>query len=273
MKRLSCIAVFVTFSQFIFAQDAVKKIADSINQEGLRLYQSEMSSWNGTDIFLEKFPNQRNNIGGYFSYAENNIFKSVFYSNAEKPRVLATIIFDSTFSTTTATVSDKARSFSPIELEYYALRNIGLDLINNDTLFKSYKNTNLNMIPLVGEKYNQVYVLTGPQVSGVVVFGNDYLLTFDKNNKLLEKKQLHQNIIPVEYGKTEEVVFGTMHNHAPESGDFISATDICTLRLYQKMAKWKQHMVISQHYVSIWNCETNRLTAIPRDEWEKQNRR
>jgi len=46
----------------------------------------------------------------------------------------------------------------------------------------------------------KVYVLTGPQQNGVVIFGNDYLLTFDKNNKLTLKKQLHRNIISIKFG-------------------------------------------------------------------------
>ena len=31
------------------------------------------------------------------------------------------------------------------------------------------------------------------------------------------------------------------------------ATDICTLMLYEKFAKWKQHNVVSKNYLNIWN--------------------
>jgi hypothetical protein len=44
-------------------------------------------------------------------------------------------------------------------------------------------------------------------------------------------------------GKDE---IGAMHSHLPESGDFSTATDICTLMLYAQITKWKQHIVVSK---------------------------
>ena len=97
-------------------------------------------------------------------------------------------------------------------------------------------------------------------------------LTFDKNNKLLDKKQLHKNIIPIYYGDekekdTQEIV--AMHSHLPETGHFITATDICTLMLYAKFAKWKTHNVVSEKYLNIWNCETGQLTVISMEALDK----
>ena len=70
-----------------------------------------------------------------------------------------------------------------------------------------------------------MYVLTGPQQNDVVIIGNDYLLTFDNNNRLINKKQLHKNIISISYGKTQEgnTIEGAAHTHLPETGDFITA--------------------------------------------------
>lgn len=80
---------------------------------------------------------------------------------------------------------------------------------------------------------------------------------------------MHKNIIPLYYGNKEEKegerVVGAMHTHLPETGDFITATDICTLMLYEKFAKWETHNVISQKYLNIWNCQTNQLIVVSRD--------
>ncbi|MEQ1800161.1 MAG: hypothetical protein ABL872_19550, partial [Lacibacter sp.] len=78
----------------------------------------------------------------------------------------------------------------------------------------------------------------------------------------------------INYGKTEDgnEVVGAMHSHLPETGDFITPTDICTLMLYGKFAKWKQHTVISKNYISIWNCETNQLTTITKEVMDKINK-
>lgn len=117
-----------------------------------------------------------------------------------------------------------------------------------------------------------MYVLTGPEQNGVIILGNDYLLSFDNNNNLTSKKQLHKNIIPINYGdkvKENMTVEGSMHSHLPETGDFITATDICTLMLYEKFAKWKQHNVISKNYLNIWDCVNDRLVVVPMSTIEK----
>ena len=106
-------------------------------------------------------------------------------------------------------------------------------------------------------------MLTGTNVDGVVVFGNDYLLTFDADNNLMRKKQLHKNIIPATYGKSGgQDIAGAAHTHAPETGDLISATDICTIMLNEGIAKWNEYYVYSKNYVSIWNCETDHLSIL-----------
>lgn len=60
-----------------------------------------------------------------------------------------------------------------------------------------------------------------------------------------------------------------MHNHQAETGDFITATDICTLMLYEKFTNWKNHIVLSKNYASIWNCKTNELQIISAEAFNK----
>jgi hypothetical protein len=248
-----------------YTQPNTAKIADSIEQEGRRLYRSEMASWYGTDIFVEKFKDQLSDAKGYFSYDEGKMTNCIFFSKDETPKVLATFSFDSTYSTETVKIDSKQRDFSPREKDIYAIRKLALELINSDTMFKIYEGSNLNLIPLVENGEKKVYVLSGPKAHGVVIFGNDYLLTFDAHNNLATKKRLHMNILPMNYNtKQDEDSFGTMHTHLPETGEFMTATDVCTLMLYQKFAQWKQHIVVSEKYMSIWHCGTNHLTIIPR---------
>lgn len=268
-RTLTIIFALLSFS--VFGQNNPTEQAQPIVAEGMRLYKSEMASWYGTDIFLERYKD-RENIGGYFSYSEENTAKCIFFSKGDNPKAIGTISFDSTYNTASAIIDLNQRDLTSNENELYALRKIALEIISSDTLFKRYKNTNLNLIPLIDTKEKRVYVLTGPEQNGVVIFGNDYLLTFDKNNNLLNKKQLHRNIISINYGGKEEdgkEVEGTIHSHLPETGDFITATDICTLMLYEKFAKWKQHNVVSKNYLNIWNCLTDKLIVIPMSTIEK----
>jgi hypothetical protein len=265
MKKFNALVLSMLLLTNLYGQR--NKEEEAIVNEGKKLYRSEMASWYGTDLFMEKYPEKRSDIGGYFSYSEGELDKCIFFSNAETPRVLATISFDSTYDMETANVDDKDRGFTPAENDIFTIRQAALDQINKDTLFKTYKNTNLNLIPLVEGNSRKVFVLTGPQKTNVVIFGNDYLLTFDKNNKLVSQKQLHKNILPVEYGETKSVA--AMHSHLPTTGDLITSTDICTLMLYEKFANWDQYYVMGPATVSIWNCRTNTLATMSKEAFLK----
>ena len=263
----------ILLSTLLYAQK--NEVEQAIVDEGIKLYKSEMASWNGTDIFLEKYPERRSDIGGYFSYSDPEGEKCIFYTNFDIPVVMATITFDSTFDVSKAKIDDNEREFTDLEHDLYVIRDLALKELQTDTFFQYYKNTNFNIIPIIEGSSKKVFVLTGPQISGVVIFGNDYLMTFDQDNKLITKKQLHHNIIPIEYGEEAEEdgkeLAGTMHTHLGDTGDLITSTDICTLMLYASLANWKSHVVVSEKYMSIWTVKHNSLAVIERDVWEKIN--
>lgn len=272
MKQLLSFLLIITIPAILFGQDEIEKQTNPIVDEGKRLYRSEMASWYGTDIFLENFKD-RTKIGGYFSYSESeNISKCIFFSKEEKPKVIGTISFDSTYNTKTAKADLSERDFTTLEFDLYKIRTVALKTIKTDTIFKTYQNTNLNLIPIISNEEKKVYVLTGPEQNRVIIFGNDYLLTFDKENNLTKSKSLHRNIIVTNYNQMTDKgseVIGGMHTHLPETGDFITATDICTLMLYSKFAKWKQYTIYSKNYFSIWNCDKNTLVTITQEAMDK----
>ncbi|MBL0063424.1 MAG: hypothetical protein IPP38_00045 [Bacteroidetes bacterium] len=275
MKRhLTTLTITLLLVTNVYSQQT--KEEQSVVDEGKKLYKSEMASWYGTDVFLAKFPDKRESIGGYFSYADGEVEKCLFFSNATAPKVLAIISFDSTFNVKTAKVDNTEREFTSFENDIYTTRKTALALINKDTLFKTYKNTNLNLIPLIEGDSKKIFVLTGPEQNGVVIFGNDYLITFDKNNEVKSKKQLHKNIIVQEYSSNGKIdgnkVVGGIHTHLPETGNLMTSTDICTLMLYAKFAGWESYSVVSEKYYNIWTCATNSLAVVPKDVFDKINK-
>lgn len=252
------------------AQDTTEQTNAAIMEEGKRMYFSEMASWYGTDIFLERYPEQRERIGGYFSYSSEGMHHCVFFSRDATPAVLATISFDSTFELNKARVDGSSRAFTPHEKQLHLLRSKAMADVQSDTLYKSYNNTSLNLIPIVHNGQGKVYILTGPKVDGVVVFGNDYLVTFDNNHEIIGRRALHRNIIPVAYGNEKQATAtGTIHSHLAETGDFMTPTDVCTLLLYARRAGWQQHYVMSPHYVSIWSIDKPFILSLTREAWER----
>ena len=266
MKHLAVSILAMLFAVHSFAQLPDKA---EILEEGTRLYKTEMASWYGTDLFVANFKEKHADAGGYLSYVEGDRAICLFFSSASKPKVLASFSFDNTYDIKTATTDGQEREFSQKEYDLYVIRQITLSEINIDTLYKSYEGMNANLIPLNDEKGKRVYILTGTQKQGVVVFGNDCLYTFDQNNKLIGKKRLHKNIIPIEAGgEGDKEILSTVHSHLPETGDLITATDVCTLKLYGRFTTWKHHFVISNDYVSTWDCKNEKLQILTKKAWD-----
>jgi len=249
MKYL-LIILAVLFSFSMKAQNT-EKLSKEINDEGIALYRSETASWNGTDIFMENYKN-RENIGGYFSYSDHGVPKCIFFSKDEK--VIGTISFPANYNPKDAKLDLTGRDFTPQETEYFTIRQNALKRIKNDTIFKVYKDTSLNIVPLIRNKVKKVYVLTGPSAGNIVVFGNDYLITFDHHNEVQAVEKLHNSMIvqKISDEKTGQTVSG-IHSHVIENWQTITPTDICTLMLYQKFTGWEGYTTVSKKFVSIWN--------------------
>src|SRR4051794_36997691 len=95
MKRTLYLFVILS-SLSAFSQQQPTEQVQTIVAEGKLLYYSEMASWHGNDIFLEKY--KKDNIGGYFSYRDGDFSKCIFYSNADRPRVIGTVRFDTSYN-------------------------------------------------------------------------------------------------------------------------------------------------------------------------------
>lgn len=257
------------WSAVAWAQTDPNKAVEPIVAEGKLLYRCEMASWYGTDIFLAQYPDKEK-AGGYFSYLMGERARCVFFSKTAKPTVIATIDFEPDYDLATAKFNPQVREFTSEEQSLYEIREIALEEINSDTLFKAYSNSNLNLIPLISGSEKKVYVLTGP-TNRRVLFGNDYLLTFNKKNKVTSKQSLHNNLIPVDYDTPEQgkSAIITMHSHNARTGDFITATDVCTLMLYCKLANWKSHYVVSEGYVNIWDCESQQVVVLTKEAFKR----
>lgn len=259
------------FCSLVFSQNKkIEKQAKDVVEEGKMLYRSEMASWYGSDIFMEKFPGKTKDIGGYISYVDKNVAKCVFFSKDETPKTLGIISFDSTYNIKTAIIDETERDLSAIESDLYQIRAKTLERVNSgkDTIFKFYKKSNYNIIPFIKGNQKKVFILTGTTENGKAIIGNDYLLTFDKKNNIVSTERLHNSLL---YFKTNDASVGGAHNHLNGKSELITSTDICTLMLYSRFSNWETHYVISKDYVSVWDCKKNELKVMKYEDWAKEN--
>ncbi|MGG9971830.1 hypothetical protein ACQ33O_08575 [Ferruginibacter sp. SUN002] len=262
LKSILTFFITLIFIDQVCGQTDIDKIRDSIIKEADKLYKSEYASWYGTDIFFQEYKGDQDIIGGYVSYPIGDDDVCIFYSNSNDPEIIGTIHFKSNKKVVYDSVR---RTMTATEKDFYNLKTAAQNVIQSDTgLFLYYKGSTLNLVPIIEKDRKWVYAISGSSKPNTAYLGNDYLMTFTNKNELISKKRIHQSLIPVPYtdpDKKDE--FGSVHNHLPETGDFITATDICTIRLYQEYGKWKSHIVVSEKYMSIWTCEGNGLVIVP----------
>lgn len=264
MKNI--IAILFILLAVSFQAQNLAKLSREINEEGIALYRSEMASWYGTDVFRANYK-QMENVGGYFSYIDDSVPKCIFFSRENK--IIGTIDFPTNYNPQNAKLDLKERDFTPTETEYFTIRQNALARIKTDTIFKSYKNTSFNIVPLIKKNVKKVYVLTGPSVDNVVIFGNDYLITFNNKNEVKNVEKLHnsmiaQNINDEKIGKT----ISGVHSHVIENWQMITPTDICTLMLYQNLTDWRSYITISKKFTSIWNSNNN-IVIMKTEDYKK----
>ena len=249
---------------------------ETIVNEGKNLFRIEMASKYGMDILLEKYPEQKENIGDFFSYPEKRITKCVFVSKDINPKVIAVVSFDSTFNSGNAIIDKNERSFTSFENDIYQIKKNAFEEINARIIFATYKNTCFHLIPLIVCDSKKVFIITVPLQNGIVYFGNDYVLQFDSYNKVKSKKTLHSSIIAVDYLNNSNFstngAVSSMHLHIGELSDIITSTDICIIMLNEKVAKWISHITIGEKKVCIWSCETNTLKVMSRNGFDNLNK-
>lgn len=267
MKKVFATTLILFF--ILNAAQDLQKIAKEITDGGTALYRSEMASWYGTDVFMENYK-QPENISGYFSYLDDGVPKCIFFSKENK--VIGTISFPTNYNPKDSKLDLTERDFTLLESDYFDLRLKARKRTKNDTIFKYYKDSNYNFVPLITKNEKKVYILAGTDLNNLVLFGNDYLIHFSKNNEITKVERLHkslieQTIVDVKVGKTVSGI----HSHVLEDWPFITPTDICTLMLYQKFTNWENYTVVSKKYTSFWNCKSNSLVILKTDAVRKIN--
>lgn len=261
------VILFALIGTIINAQD-LKNRAKEIQEEGIELYRSEMASWYGTDVLKANY-DKMENIVGYFSYIDGGVPKCIFFSKNSK--VLATVAFPANYNPRDAKLDLVERDFTTRELDYFTIRQNADEQVKRDTIFKHYNNTSMNLIPIITkDNVKRVYAVTGPSVDNIVIFGNDYLISFNDKNEVKNVEKLHKGII-VQNMKDEKVenAISGLHSHVLENWPTITPTDICTLMLYYKFTNWEEYFVLSKDFVSMWRNKTNNLVIMNEKDFKK----
>ena len=223
--------------QTILSEIQIREKTNSILNEANLIYKYEKAAWVSTDLALENKKTKKNMVG-YLVYQQRDTTKSIII-NQTGQCILETAFING--------------SANPIE-ENFNIRNLDENeihlLLIRDSIIKDIDNKkiniscpdgfNLNFVLIPANSGYKLYILTGTSQSGIIPFGNDYLVISDDKGQIIYWKKFHSRLIdtPIKAPNGEEVI-EFVHSHL-KTEPFISATDICTFKLYapfyQKLA-------------------------------------
>jgi hypothetical protein len=226
-----------------YTNDEIKLKLDSIMVEANLLYKFEKSAWISTDLANEN-KIIRKNIGGILTYQLNDTIKTIIL-NEKRNKCIAEYIFINDFKKPSEEIISE-RNFTPKEQNFQKIKEVILEQLS-DKKFEVGVPEGFNLNPILitkNEKY-KLYLITGTNQSNIIPFGNDYLFETDKNGKIETWKRFHSRLIPT-YTKTKDggKVTETTHSHL-RTNPFISATDICTFKLYGKLYDLEEFSIYS----------------------------
>lgn len=271
MRILVFITVFFITCASFGQGRKIKRLRQETMSLAMELYKSELASWHSTDVLGEKLSTTPN-LGGYLSYSENNETIAIYYDQSNDKNVLFEVRYPQILELKDVYEVDTVpRKPTALENRLLATRDKARDLVqkNEDAFFSFYENVGWNFVPLLIDNKVTVYSISGPQESGKVLIGNDYKFEFDKKDRLVSKSKIHNSLLTFSYGVEGKEIAQVMHSHIIDDYPVFSATDICTLMLYEPYVKWEQHTVISDAYVSVFDLKEKQLIIMTRKAWDK----
>lgn len=232
----------VVNAQVKFTNDEIRKKSDSILAEGNLLYQYEKVAWVSTDI-AQELSDIKKKYGGYFIYQAGDTLKAIILDK-KKENCIYEMSFLNNFTNPIKELFD-IRTLNANENKLLSIR----DKLIKQAFSSNYQiakvegfNLNVQLIPYqLGYK---LYLISGTTKPDVIPFGNDYIFFADQNGEITSWRKFHSRLIPSLFKFQGQTVKGVMHSHLATE-PFITATDICTFKLYGSNSGPKNLIVLS----------------------------
>ncbi len=265
MKKIVFLLSLFLISTIVMSQDEgfddiLRQQLDSVLVEGTLLYKYEKAAWVATDMIMK---NQSiiENYGGYFTYEDNGNIVVIFLSRSDN-NCIAECHFKDDFAKPDV-FKAKARKLRNKEVELLKVRSKIFENLSSDKHSISIPDgysPNFILLPFA-EKY-KLYMIMGTTQIDVIPFGNDYLIVADMDGNIESLKSFHSRIIPAYTNIDGKKVREIFHSHL-KTTPLISATDICTFKLYAPLYDVKKFTVYSpalEKYMT-FNLEINEISV------------
>ena len=247
-KYLTFIIVFLftltSFSQTALKDEVLKSKLDSILVEADLLYSYEKVAWKASDIVVQK-ESLKHQIGGYIVYHSNDTVSSIFIDKSSQKRI-AKITFTKKDLTVPYSSDYNQVELSSKEKKLLEIRKTIINQFSNPVYQVTISNGySPNLVLIEEETGYKFYIIMGTNQPEIIPFGNDYLFKTDKNGIITSARKFHRTVIPAQTKmKDGSEVVSVIHSHL-KMIPLITATDICTFRLYGELYQMNEFRVLS----------------------------
>jgi len=270
MRTIKILLVTLFFSALAFGQKSVSEVelrqkTDSILNEANTLYRYESAAWVTTDLAMAE-SNIKDDFGGYLVYVSGDTVKTIVRSK-KTGRKIYSVSF--TKEPQKPVLIEKVdRDLTSQEAKFWTIKDdITQKVFTPEYKIGLYKGYNpvLELIPY--ENKYKLYILFGTSQRGYIPFGNDYVFFTNSEGKILNWRKFHSRIIETVTSVNGSSVAAVVHSHL-QAEPYISATDICTFRLYAPVYGINTFKVLSTALPVLfeYNIKNNSIT------WEIMNR-
>jgi hypothetical protein len=216
---------------------------DSIIIEADLMYKYEKTVWNSTDLLMAD-KKLKMKYGGYIvRHSVDSIF--VTYMDEIQKESIARFFYISTNINKPCKIITESSPLSGTEKELIDIKVKMLNQLSdskyNVTIPQGF---NPNFVLIKEDTIFKLYLIMGTSESGVIPFGNDYLFKANSKGEIIFWNKFHSRMIPTMAEINGYIVTESSHSHL-RTTPYITATDICTFRLYAQNAKQKKFSVYS----------------------------
>ncbi|GAA3929294.1 hypothetical protein GCM10022209_23770 [Chitinophaga oryziterrae] len=204
----------------------------------------------------------------YIPYVDGDSNRVIVCTSAAEPKVVYSVAFTEMTKTANVITSHQVRDFTSTERELYTMIERTVLEAKRDSFFHFPENAYAKFRPIITPFGHKLYLYADPVKHDKLYFGDDFVLEFDKDNRLMARKQLHKYVY--DYGLHDrnlpDTVFG-YHSHTQEDNDDFTATDICKILYYQTIAGWNNFVVEGNHFLTFWDYKKDRAVRYDKDEF------
>jgi len=227
------------------------------------LFQYEKAAWISIDLAMEK-KDIKKKFGGYLVYQKDDTIKTIILDKENQCMYELNFINELSIPIHEDLTT---RELTENENKLLSTKNDILKQI----IDKKYEVTcpdgySLNFVLVPVENRFKFYILTGTSQSNIIPFGNDYLFLTDSTGIVVSMRKFHSRLIPMMTVSPDggEVTM-LSHSHL-KSEPFISATDICTFKLYGSLYGLTEFSVYSPAFSKTFTYKLSDNTIEIKDE-------